>query len=166
VSDPVTPEAFKNVMAGVAATVTVVTAETDEGPIGMTVSAFTSVSADPPIVSVCVDKRNGSADLYRTAEGYTVNFLPEGEGPLAMVFATHGADKFGATETRPTAGPGGPVLTVAYGHLECLTIDVADVGDHWVVYGKVIDASGTTVVKPLIWHNRGFAELVGEGETA
>ena len=160
VTDLVTPQQFKDLMARFAATVTVVTADTDEGPIGMTVTAFTSVSADPPIVLVCVDRRQGSADLYRDAKGYTVNFMPRGEGDLAMVYATHGADKFGATGTTPTDGPGGPVLDVAYGYLECRTIDVAEVGDHWVVYAEVVDAALTSDASPLLWHDRGFADLV------
>ena len=81
------PERFKNMMANVAASVTVVTAPSDDGPVGITVSAFTSVSADPPIVLVCIDKVAGSLESLLGAEGFTVNFMPEGTEDTAMVFA-------------------------------------------------------------------------------
>ena len=86
---------FKDVMAQVATTVTVVTAESSDGPIGLTVSAFTSVSVDPPIVLVCIDKVVGTIEAMLEAPGFTVNMMPEDSEDEAMLFATHGADRFG-----------------------------------------------------------------------
>ncbi len=95
------PDTFKDVMSAIAASVTVVTAPGPTEPVGITVSAFTSVSADPPIVLVCIDKRAGSLPALLAADGYTINFMPEGTGDIAMVFATPGADKFGSVDTTP-----------------------------------------------------------------
>lgn len=159
-----TPDSFKDIMAGVAETTTIVTTPATDSvsPMGMTVSAFTSVSADPPIVLVCIDKRSASLDLYLAASGYTVNLMPHGTEDVAMLFATTGADKFGATPISPaTDGVGGPVLDAAYGHLECRVIERTEMGDHWVLYGEVV--SGTTdadaKTDPLIYLRRGFAEI-------
>ena len=155
------PEEFKNVMANVAATVTVVTANTPDGPIGLTVSAFTSVSADPPIVLVCIDKIVGSLESLIAADGYTVNIMPQGASDIAMLFATQGADRFGSVEWKPAPTPAaGPILANAFQTLECETIERTEMGDHWVLYGKVITGRASDGV-PLIYLNRGFVEPGG-----
>lgn len=152
---------FKDLMSRVASTVTIVTAPADEGPVGITVSAFVSVSVDPPIVLVCIDKRAGSLDAFLQASGYTVNFMPAGSGDDAMVFATPGADKFGSVGNRPPSdGVGGPVVESAFGHFECRTVQRTEVGDHWVIYGEVVAfdrAAGEAL--PLVWHDRGFVHI-------
>ena len=152
---------FKDMMSRLAATVTIVTARGDEGPVGITVSAFVSVSVEPPIVLVCVDKRGGSLDAFLEAPGYTVNFMPEGTDDDAMVFATPGADKFGSVATsEPSAGIGGPVISSAFGHFECRTTQRTEVGDHWVIYGEVVGHGfAADDVPPLMWHDRGFVRI-------
>ncbi|MGI9666341.1 MAG: flavin reductase family protein [Acidimicrobiia bacterium] len=163
-----TPDKFKDMMSAVAATTTVVTIPPNgvsDSPSGMTVSAFTSVSADPPVVLVCVDKRSASLEAFLATESYTVNFLPQGTGDLAMLFATSGADKFGdSNHTPPSSGVGGAVLDQAYGHFECNVVRSDEVGDHWVIYGEVI-AGGRTDPdgEPLLYVHRGFARAIPDG---
>jgi len=150
---------FKDLMANVAATVTVVTAPSDDGPVGITVSAFTSVSADPPIVLICIDKVAGSLAQFLSAPGFTVNFMPEGTEDTAMVFATRGADKFGAVVwSEPQDASAGPVLAEAFQVLECETVERTEIGDHWVIYGQVVAERGDAAV-PLVYFNRDFAKL-------
>lgn len=152
---------FKDVMSRVAATVTVVTAQSDAGPVGLTVSAFMSVSADPPIIIVCLDKSTGSLQSMLDADGYTVNIMPEGSNDEAMLFATQGADKFGTTAWTAAGTPeAGPVLASALARLECVTIDRTEMGDHWVLYGEVarIDIVDATI-SPLVWQGRGFVRV-------
>ena len=152
-------ERFKDLMSNVAATVTVVTAPSDDGPIGITVSAFTSVSADPPIVLMCIDKVAGSLAQFLAAPGFTVNFMPEGAEDSTMVFATRGADKFGTVEWRePVTASAGPVLEEAFQVLECETVEQTEMGDHWVIYGRVVAETGEAGV-PLVYFNRNFAKL-------
>jgi flavin reductase (DIM6/NTAB) family NADH-FMN oxidoreductase RutF len=155
-------EQFKNVMARVAATVTVVTASGDGAPVGLTATAFMSVSADPPIVLVCIDKSTASLQPMLDASGFTVNLMPEGAEDEAMLFARHGADKFGESEwSESVTKEAGPVLTDAYAHLECATIDRAEMGDHWVIYGEVnATATADSVASPLVWLGRGFVKVV------
>lgn len=160
---PVTVSAdeFKNVMSRVAATVTIVTAPGDDGPVGLTVSAFMSVSVDPAIVLVCVDKSTASLQAMLDAEGFTVNVMPEGAEDEAMLFATHGADKFGASKWRDAAtSAAGPVLESVLAHLECVTVERHEVGDHWVIYGEVEATNmADPDVTPLIWLDRGFVAV-------
>lgn len=152
-------EDFKDAMSHYAGSVEIVTVHTPDGPIGITVSAFVSVSVDPPIVLVCIDKITGSLDAMISADGYTVNFMPEGTEDIAMLFATRGADKFGSVEwSDPEISIAGPVLTDAFQVFECETIQHTEMGDHWVLYGKV--RHGTVGdAQPLVYLNRGFAKI-------
>jgi flavin reductase (DIM6/NTAB) family NADH-FMN oxidoreductase RutF len=153
------PQRFKDLMANVAATVTVVTARSEDGPVGITVSAFTSVSADPAIVLICIDKVAASLAPLLAADGFTVNFLPEGTQETAMVFAMKGADKFGSVEWSDAATVvAGPLLGEAFQTLECETVERTEIGDHWVIYGRVVAESGEAGV-PLLYLNRGFARI-------
>jgi flavin reductase (DIM6/NTAB) family NADH-FMN oxidoreductase RutF len=154
-------EQFKNVMSRVAATVTIVTARGEEDPVGLTATAFMSVSADPAIVLVCIDKSTASLQPMLDADGFTVNLMPEGSENVAMLFAEHGADKFGDTEwSAPETSHAGPVLGDAYARLECATITRTEMGDHWVIYGEVnaADVFEADAV-PLVWLGRGFAKV-------
>ena len=157
----VSAEEFKNAMSRFVATVTVVTATGEGGPFGLTVSAFMSVSADPAIVLICVDKTTGSLQPMLDADGFTVNVMPEGTEDVAMHFATRGADKFAGSEWSKAATPAaGPVLTSALSHLECITIDRTEVGDHWVIYGEVMESVVTDgTVSPLVWLDRWFVKI-------
>ncbi len=154
-------DTFKDMMAGVAATVTVVTAFGDDDPIGLTVSAFTSVSVDPPIVLWCIDKISASLDAMLAADGFTVNFLDDESSDVAMTFATKGADKFDSTGwSPPTIAGAGPVLDVVYGSFECLTLDRLEMGDHWVIFGRVEAGGRTDATRaPLLYLERDFAKV-------
>jgi len=160
----VSADEFKNVMSKVASTVTVVTAPGDEGPVGLTATAFISVSAEPAIVLVCIDKSTASLVSMLDADGFTVNLMPEGTEDEAMLFATHGADKFGSSEwSESQIVEAGPVLSSSYARLECRTINRTEMGDHWVIYGEVNAAEITDPASaPLVWLGRGFAKLVAQ----
>lgn len=157
--DQIPADIFKAVMQHVAASVTVVTAYGSDGPVGITVSAFTAVSADPPIILVCIDKGAASLDALLEADGFTVNFLPQGSADTAMLFATRDADKFGAVDWDPPEVEGaGPVLDDAFEVFECVTIERHEIGDHWVLYGQVVEAVVRSGV-PLVYLNRAFVDL-------
>jgi flavin reductase (DIM6/NTAB) family NADH-FMN oxidoreductase RutF len=153
------PDEFKDMMAAVAASVTVVTATVDGEPIGITVSAFTSVSVEPPIVLVCIDKVAASLDAYLAADGFTVNFLPAKATKEATMFATKGSERFDAVSWRgPSFTSAGPVLDVAFGSFECTTVEQVEMGDHWVMFGRV-DAGARTdgLASPLLYYSRAYA---------
>ncbi|MEA3501695.1 MAG: flavin reductase family protein [Actinomycetota bacterium] len=158
---PISPDELKEVMSLVAATVTVVTADSDDGPVGLTVSSFMSVSADPAIVLVCVAKTTTSQQSMVGAEGFTVNVMPQGTEDEAMLFAKRGADRFGSSRwSDPGTPAAGPVLESAMAHLECVTIDRTEVGDHWVIYGEVLVTKiANRDLVPLVWRGRGFVKI-------
>jgi flavin reductase (DIM6/NTAB) family NADH-FMN oxidoreductase RutF len=155
------PDKFKDMMSTVAASVTVVTAVSDGEPIGITVSAFTSVSVDPPIVLVCIDKAAGSLQAYLATDGFTVNLLPATASKESTLFATKGSERFDAVSwSDPSVSGAGPVLDVAFGSFECTTIERLEMGDHWVIFGRV-DAGGRTdeLASPLLYYTRAYASV-------
>ncbi len=157
--DQIAPDVFKAVMQNVAASVTVVTAYGPDMPVGITVSSFTGVSADPPIILVCIDKNAASLEPLLATVGFTVNFLPQGTAATAMIFASREGDKFDSVGWVPPQVEGsGPVLDEAFEVFECITVDRHEVGDHWVIYGRVVEAVVRSGV-PLVYLNRAFVEL-------
>jgi len=155
------PDAFKDLMSAVASTVTVVTAYAEGEPIGITVTAFNSVSVDPPIVLVCIDKVAASLDAFLTADGFTVNILPSTASAVSTLFSTKDSERFDAVAwSDPSVSAAGPVLDVAFGAFECETIERLEMGDHWVIFGQV-GAGGRTdeVVSPLLYYSRAYASV-------
>jgi flavin reductase (DIM6/NTAB) family NADH-FMN oxidoreductase RutF len=146
-------EAFREVMAGVATPVSVVTTLTGDRPHGTTVSAFASLSMTPPMVLVALDR--GSELLARLAPGlpFGVNVLGADQAALAGAFARKGTDKFSGVAWEPDGGA--PRLTGSPGWLACTVAQFVDGGDHVVVLGDVRAAS-SSAGSPLTYHARTF----------
>jgi flavin reductase (DIM6/NTAB) family NADH-FMN oxidoreductase RutF len=145
--------------AKLAAGVTVVTARGADGPLGMTVSAVTSLSARPPLLLACL--RDGSRTLaaVRVRRAFAVHLLREEQRGLAGRFAspaTTAAERFAGTDTRQVLGV--PVLADALAWSVCLTEDVRRYGDHHLVVGRIaaVHVGGG---RPLLWHDRRFGAL-------
>ncbi|MEU4051165.1 flavin reductase family protein [Streptomyces olivaceus] len=147
--------------AKLAAGVAVVTARGDDGPLGMTVSAVTSLSARPPLLLACL--RDGSRTLaaVRARRTFAVHLLREEQQDLAGRFAsptTTAAERFAGTDTRQILGV--PVLAGSLAWSVCLTEDVRRYGDHHLVVGRVA-AVHVGAGRPLLWHDRRFGSLTG-----
>lgn len=157
----ITSDVFLDVMGNVAASVTIVTATHEGRHHGLTVSAFSSVSLDPPLVLVCIDKGSHSLPAISGAGGFTVNFLSSNAGQTAMLFASKSEDKFEEISHRPavhpTAGPWLPEHSYAY--FECETTHEVDAGDHIVFIGEVKGGQRVAPDLPLVYCRRQFADL-------
>ncbi len=152
---------FREVMSNFAASVTVVTSFAEERHHGLTVSAFTSVSLDPPLVLICIDESSHSIEALRVARGFTVNMFKEGTGPVALKFASKDPDKFAglAVEAPDFEGAGLRLPELSYACLECRTVDSLEVGDHTVFIGHVEAAQHYGGAKPLLYWQRDFRRL-------
>lgn len=159
----ISPEAFRDVLSNFAASVTIVTANSEDGPVGLTVSAFTSVSLEPPLILICIDHRAGSLHAIRQAGWFTVNFLNAGSAETALLFAAKDVDKFAVTPHRPPSNPrAGPVLTDEHvvSYFECQTEQRIQAGDHDIFVARV--HAGELVndtVLPMVYVRRRFAHL-------
>lgn len=154
-------DVFLQTMGNVAASVTVVTSYDGDEPCGLTVSAFSSVSLDPPLVLVCIDNGSTSLPAIRERGGFTVNFMAEGTGELAMRMASKKPGKFDDVDVaQPTSDHGGPILAGAtFAHFECQIESDVDGGDHAVLIGRVVAGSFEGERDPLVYWQRGFADL-------
>lgn len=146
-------QAFRDLMAGVCAPVTIVTTTAEDLPHGTTVSAFASLSLRPPMVTVALDR--GSKVLSRiTATGrFGVNVLARTQDDLALCFARRGADRFAGVDWDFDHGL--PRLGSAPGWLVCEVAQAVEGGDHLLILGLVTHVK-TTPAAPLVYGHRMF----------
>ena len=163
-SDISVADAFREIMSNCAASVTVVTCRVDGRNHGLTVSAFTSVSLQPPLALVCIGEEAVSGEVLRRADGFTVNLLRAGSGPVADRFASPEEDRFAgssiASPVTPGAGPFLPDHACAY--LECRTVQSVEAGDHVIFIGQVENAVRLRDDPPLVHWRRAYARPVPE----
>src|SRR5215813_14617495 len=92
---PIDGALFRQTMSRYASGVTIVTAMDEAGmPWGLTANAVSSVSLNPPLVLVCIDKKANTYEAVTKASFFAMNFLNQRQDELALLFATRGADKF------------------------------------------------------------------------
>jgi len=115
--------------------VAVLTFEAQEGPRGMTVNSFTSVSLDPPLILVSVAKTSRSHDLLASGVAFTVNILGAEQESIARHFTRRGGDV--AINWHVEASS--PRLLGTLAHFECSHWRSYDAGDHTLVLGEVVD---------------------------
>jgi flavin reductase (DIM6/NTAB) family NADH-FMN oxidoreductase RutF len=128
------PKAFRNTMGRFATGVTVVTTVVDEKIHGMTASAFLSVSLDPPLVLVSVDRRAHLHAILAEGSRYGVSLLNADQAAYSQHFAG-----FGAPDLQPefTWVEGFPLLKEALGHVIARVVDAHAAGDHTLFIGQV-----------------------------
>lgn len=132
---------FKRGMRCLAAGVCVVTSRDGEGlPVGMTATAVCSVSAAPPTLLVCVNRRHASYAVFRRAGRFAVNVLALEDRALSTVFAgdVPAGQRFDHGRWT-TLATGAPVLDSALASFDCTLAEVTDMGSHGVFFGEVRD---------------------------
>ena len=138
--------------------VAIVTTQGADGPVGMTVNSFSSVSLDPPLVLWCLADNSQRYDVFSGARTYAINVLHSGQYELAMVFAKDGGH---FTEANSFAGAlGAPVLRDALAVFECRLEQTVAVGDHSVIVGRV-DQLSYREGDPLIFQGGHFGTFSG-----
>lgn len=127
--------AYRRALGGFATGVCVVTAHTKDGPLGITVNSFTSVSLDPPLVLWCMDIKSDRHDAFAGAERFAVHMLPVEDQEMSDRFAWGAArlseDEFDTGNQEP------PCLRNAVTRLSCDMHQQIVMGDHLVIVGHV-----------------------------
>jgi len=145
---------FTEVMARVATPVSIVTTLHEELPYGTTVSAFTSLSMEPPMVLVALDRGSDTLKSIRISGRFGLNILSAGQAETAATFASKGGSgKFETTSWNISEGL--PRIPGALGWITSTLADLVDGGDHVIALGLVQSAE-TTDGKPLVYHGRAF----------
>jgi len=155
---PVDPAAFRRALGQFAAGVTIVTTRDGQGrSLGLTVTAFCSVSLEPPLVLVCVDHRSEAHVGFRHAGRFGISVLAEGQEDVSRRFAGGGAAKFAGLKLMD-GGTGVPLIPGALAHLECRVAATHQAGDHMIYIGEVV-AVDVQPGRPLLYHDRDYRRL-------
>jgi flavin reductase (DIM6/NTAB) family NADH-FMN oxidoreductase RutF len=157
-----TPVEFRRAMGTFATGVTIITVDSENEVHGMTANAFTSVSLDPKLVLVCVDRGARTHAHLHAKKRFGVNVLAASQRPISEYYARHGrtherAEQDAGAKFRRTEH-GTPVLDDAIAYFECRLHTVQDAGDHTIFIAEVEDV----VVRegpPLLFHRGKYHEI-------
>jgi flavin reductase (DIM6/NTAB) family NADH-FMN oxidoreductase RutF len=147
---------FRQVLGHFPTGVTVVTASTEDGPVGLCVGSFTSVSLHPPLVAFCAGDSSTSYPRIEAAGHFCVNILAEEQEEIARVFADTGDDKFAGIGWRPSVVTRAPVINDVLAWIDCQIEAIHEAGDHWIVVGRVLDLEIGHEGGPLVFFRGGF----------
>ena len=155
---PVSKELFRKVLGHFATGVTVVTMRHHSGkPWGLTVNSFTSVSLDPPLILVCVDRGTESHQAIAAVNYFAVNFLSERQQELSCRFASRSPERF--SEVSYSDGTHGcPLITGCLGFVECRKVTSHTHGDHTIIIGEVVEAKAADG-NPLLFYRGSYTRL-------
>ncbi|MCD9187038.1 MAG: flavin reductase family protein [Pyrinomonadaceae bacterium] len=154
----ITKEEFRAALGRFASGVTVVTTKDDSGKLfGITVSAFCSVSLEPPLILACIEKRAGSHHAFQQSKAFVVNILREDQQAVSNHFASHLEDKFVNVEYDTGIG-NLPVLRNCLANLECRLHDSYESGDHTIFIGQIEKATVSEENPLIYWHSK-YREL-------
>lgn len=149
---------FRDVLGRFTTGVVLITARTPDGPAGMAVNSFTSVSLDPPLVALCAAFSSTTWPSVRAAGSFAVTILGDRHEELCRTFSTRGADRFAGGDWASTRA-GHPVLADGLGWLDCRIIEIHPVGDHELVIAEAIEGDVVDTGGPLVFHAGRFTGL-------
>jgi flavin reductase (DIM6/NTAB) family NADH-FMN oxidoreductase RutF len=129
--------AYRRALGAFATGVCVVTADSEAGPLGITINSFTSVSLTPRLVLWCLDERSDRWPVFAAAETFAIHVLPASDKPLASRFAKGVSVLDEGEFERDADGP--PCLPEAVLRLSCETHERIQMGDHLIIVGRVVD---------------------------
>lgn len=156
----VTPEAFKRALQHWASGVAVVTSKSEDfGVRGMTVTAFSSVSANPPLILVCLNHTADTGENIDRNNRFAVNILSENQQDISNNFSGGSSqeDRF-ANAAWHEGVTGVPILDDCIMSLECKVKEKIRAGSHWILIGEVEEASCQSG-EPLLYFRGGYRKL-------
>lgn len=155
-----TPKEWRAAMGSFPSGVTVITTWDQDQPVGSTVSAFCSVSLDPPLLLVCLDNSNPILGPVQASGVFGVNILNDESGALALHFADpNQPDRFEGNPYRAIES-GAPQLACAPVFIDCKVEQSHLAGDHHIIVGRGMRVEHASTHPPLLYHKGGFLKLV------
>jgi flavin reductase (DIM6/NTAB) family NADH-FMN oxidoreductase RutF len=157
------PDEFRLVMGHFATGISVVTTYDGEKPAGITVNAFSSVSLDPPLVMIALDRGRFITPMVRSAGRYAVNVLGADQQALSDCFAhapvSPGREAFCGASWRSGA-MGLPLIEGSIATLECTIVETFSAGDHDLFIGRVDSMERLREdVPPLLYFRRRYLRI-------
>jgi len=159
----VSADDFKKALQLWASGVTVVTTSSEKfGVQGMTVSAFSSVSVNPPLVLVCINDAADTGEGIKESQCFAVNVLTSDQQDISNQFAGGSNQKLRFENTDWKAGiTGAPILNESLMSLDCKVVEKILAGTHWIIIGEVQECvcrSG----EPLLYFCGAYRQLAGD----
>jgi flavin reductase (DIM6/NTAB) family NADH-FMN oxidoreductase RutF len=155
---PLTSEEFKRASGRFATGIAIATVRDAHGtPHGLTVNSFTSVSLDPPLVSICLGHAVSLIEMFRAASYFGINVLAGNQRALAERFARSGQDRFEGIAWE--AGPNGvPVIAGVLAAMECRVTERIVAGDHDIFLARMLTAR-VMEGKPLVYFASAYRQF-------
>ena len=154
------PQQFRSVLAQWTSGVAIVTSQHEGRVQGMTVSAFSSVSLEPPLVLVCADKSSNTNEIIQTSKVLGVSVLAEDQQDLSRRFSSKKDEerRFEGLACSP-GSTGCPRIPGALAWLDCRVVQAVEAGDH-VVYIAEVDSAQVSDGRPLLYFRSHYVKLV------
>ena len=159
---PVHPETLRRVMRHWTTGVTIVCAAHNGHRHGMTVTSFTSISLEPPLVLVSLEHGTRTLELVKQAGTFSVCLLQQGQEGISDRFGgreTEDTDRFAGLDTDVEL-TGAPILKDCMAYLDCRVVGQHEAGNHTLIIGEVLEAAGEERGDPLVYFNRNYRRLV------
>ena len=155
----VSKEEFRAALGRFASGVTIITTfdEKENRPLGITVSAFSSLSMTPPLVLICIDKDAYLHDYIRAFGAFAVNILAEGQEKLLNLFASREVEKF-KDISYAMSEMNLPLIDDALVNIECKIVSEHEGGDHTIFVGELMSVK-TIDTNPLLYFHGGYGKL-------
>ncbi len=156
------PDLFKGALRRWASGVTIITTCSEGEVAGMTVSAFSSVSLDPPLILACADKSSNTNPLIAAAGVFAANILSADQQELSNRFAKTGneAVRFDGLDCK-VGSSGSPWIPGALAVLDCSVEAAHDAGDHIIYVGRVLECA-VHDTEPLLYYDARYRVLADE----
>jgi len=155
---PIEKNQLRQVMGHFATGVTIITTFNKDGQMhGLTANAFTSVSLEPPLLLISVDKKAESYPAFEESKVFTVNILADEQEALSRKFAVSGGNKFEGVAFRRGAN-GAAILDGTLAHIECTLYASYEGGDHSLYLGEIQEAE-VREGKPLVFYRGGYRAI-------
>ena len=155
------PEQLRHAMRAWTTGVAVVTAQHDGQRYGMTVNSFTSISLEPPLISVALKRLTHTHELVEKTKEFSITILSAHQKGLSDRFAgklPNIPDRFDGVPTETLSIPA-PLIREGMAYFNCRVLNAIHVGENTLFIAEVIAARGEGEGDPLVYHNRVYWEL-------
>jgi flavin reductase (DIM6/NTAB) family NADH-FMN oxidoreductase RutF len=147
---------FRTVLGHYPTGVVIVTAEGEDGPAGLSIGSFSSLSLDPPLILFCPGKSSSSWPKIEQVGRFCVNILADDQEDVSRIFASKGADKFATVGWKPSPVTKSPILNGVLAWIDCDVERIEDGGDHHIVIGRVRALEVERERHPLVFFRGGY----------
>ncbi|MFZ5857237.1 MAG: flavin reductase family protein [Chloroflexota bacterium] len=153
-------ESFRRAMRSWTTGVAILLAAHEGESYGMTINSFTSLSLDPPLVTVVLKNDTRVFELVNRSHAFTVNILSDSQTEMAENLAgkLHGAERMSSLATR-TLTSGASILTEGLAWLDCRVVHTYAAGVNTLFVAEVTDAHVWSTESPLVYHDREYHRL-------